>query len=73
MKTVLTNEGITWKLTSKGQLLGYNERETVEYEFWVGNPPARDSEGYYLFVAVCDFAVAKGFLRQIPVYAVVNS
>lgn len=80
MKEILRSEGIVWKLSPQGELLGFKQHSWNDelydihdavYQFWVGNPPGPNDEHHKLFVAVCSFAVAKGFLRPIHTYAIV--
>lgn len=67
-RVILTREGITWSLTNRGEIIGRNERDFPQYQFWAFNPPAVDDKNHAIFVAVCDFAVACGMLRKLHVY-----
>jgi hypothetical protein len=64
---------LSWFIYPNGKLVGYfMDNNVPTYEFWVANPPARDSKDYSLFIAVCEFAVAKGILQPMHTYAVVE-
>lgn len=72
---ILTANDVSWWIKDNGQLIGRDDvfpHHPVRYEFWIGNPPAPDNKDYDLFVAVSDFAVARGMMRSIAVYAVVQ-
>lgn len=75
MFKILNSEGIDWFLNRDNQLLGYRVVGSMidsvgapYYSFQINSPPDHDSSDYPLFVAVCEFAVAKGVLRRVHCY-----
>jgi hypothetical protein len=71
MKFIMKHNGINWSVSNNGKLLGHREDRAVPvYEFWIGNPPALDDPNHSLFVAILDFAAAKGIVRKLHVYTV---
>lgn len=74
MIEIMQHKELTWYLdTSKERIEGWKMKGgTWVYQFYIRNPPEHGTVDFDIFTAICNFAVACGLLRQIPMYGVVK-